>query len=55
MENAVITGRTLMQKGDVILSKDGAQWMELAFEKAIKKNGEIPNAFTRTLYQGKKI
>jgi len=46
---------TLMRKGDVTLSDSGAQWMELAFEKAIKKNGQIPNSFISELYQGRKI
>lgn len=47
--------RTLMQKGDVILSKDGAQWMELAFKGAIENEGEVDQNFINKLYQGQKI
>jgi hypothetical protein len=46
---------TLMQKGDVILSNSGAQWMELAFQKAIDNNGKIDEKFINKLYQGLNI
>lgn len=47
--------KTLMQKGDVILSKDGAQWMELAFQKVIEKEGNVDKKFVNSLYQSLKI
>ncbi len=46
---------TLMQKGDVILSNSGAQWMELEFQKAINDNGEIDKHFINKLYQSLNI
>ena len=46
---------TLMRKGDVILSDSGAQWMELAFQKAIEQKGEVEKTLTEKLYQGQKI
>ena len=46
---------TLMQKGDVILSDSGAQWMELAFQKAIDSNGKVDENFINKLYQGLNI
>lgn len=46
---------TLMRKGDVILSDSGAQWLEIAFQKAITKEGKVEQALIDTLYQGKKI
>lgn len=46
---------TLMRKGDVILSESGAQWMELAFKKAIEQEGEVEKTLIAKLYQGQKI
>lgn len=45
------TKNSLMRKGDVILSDSGAQWMELAFEKAIKSEGKVNDVFVKDLYQ----
>ncbi len=47
--------KTLMRKGDVILSASGAQWMELAFQKALKKEGQVNQNHIRKFYQGSKI
>ncbi|WP_179352199.1 phospholipase D-like domain-containing protein [Winogradskyella vidalii] len=46
---------TLMQKGDVILSDSGAQWMELAFQKVIKEEGEVDEQLIKGFYQSLKI
>lgn len=46
---------TLMQKGDVILSDSGAQWMERAFERVIKKEGKVNDVFVKSLYQSLKV
>jgi hypothetical protein len=54
-ESNINTKYTLMRKGDVILSDSGAQWMELAFQKAIEQEGEVENSFIENLYQGEKI
>lgn len=43
---------TLMQKADVILSEDGAYWVEQQFQKAKKKLSQVPQAFIDGLYQG---
>ena len=40
-----------MQKGDVILSNSGAQWIELEFTKALDNNGAIDKSFIDKLYQ----
>ncbi|MEM6721933.1 MAG: phospholipase D family protein [Bacteroidota bacterium] len=47
--------KTLMRKGDVILSKSGAQWLELAFEKALKKEGKVDKKIINSFYRGSKI
>ena len=54
-EKNINTKNTLMRKGDVILSDSGAQYMELAFQKAIKKEGAVDDLFINSLYQSLKI
>ncbi|MEC7782165.1 MAG: phospholipase D-like domain-containing protein [Bacteroidota bacterium] len=43
---------TLRQKPDVILSSEGALWLESAFEKAINTQGKLSEAYLNSLYQG---
>lgn len=54
-ERDINTKNALMQKGDVILSASGAQYMELAFQKAIQKEGAVDDLFINSLYQSLKI
>jgi hypothetical protein len=54
-ERDINTKNTLMQKGDVILSDSGAQFMELAFQKAIKEEGAVDELFINSLYKSLKI
>lgn len=42
--------KSLMQKGDVILSDSGAQWMELEFKKILNKKGKVDEALILNLY-----
>ncbi|WP_298519873.1 phospholipase D family protein [uncultured Kordia sp.] len=46
---------SLMQKGDVMLSSTGAQWLELTFKKAIEKTGTVDQQIINSFYQGSKI
>jgi len=46
---------SLMRKGDVILSDEGALWMENQFNKAIDINGIIDDKYIKSLYQSIKI
>ena len=43
---------SLKRKPDVILSEEGALWVENRFQEAISKHGKVPDAFLNSLYQG---